>query len=151
MDLNVYGELLTHHRRGHGVDGEAFRVRIPPPVGQQDMPQMGSCGDRSLRRRKSTFDDLLICFGIFREYIGATPRLGDTQGAHKPGWRGLPPGRGVGACGAPGAPLPWLPSSPIFFRSRKIFSGIFFRLDSVSKSPLKGVKNMEKTGTGAWY
>ena len=26
----------------------------------------------------------------------------------------------------------------------KIFSGIFFRLDSVSKSPLKGVKNMEK-------
>ena len=33
----------------------------------------------------------------------------------------------------------------------KIFSEIFFRLDSVSKSPLKGVKNMEKTGTGTWH
>ena len=64
MDPKVYGELLTHHRRGHGVDEEALRVRIPPPAGHQNVPQMGSCGDRSLRRRKSTFDDLLIFSGI---------------------------------------------------------------------------------------
>ena len=145
MDPLVYGQLLTHHRRGHGVDEEALLVRIPSPTGHQNVPQMGSCGERSLQRRKSDF------FGIFREFIGATPRSGDAQGAHKPGWRGLPPGRGVGPCGALGALLPWLPSSPIFFRSRKKNSGIFFRLDSVSKSPLKVVKNMEKTGTGTWH
>ena len=69
MDPKVYGELLTHHRRGHGVDEEALRIQIPPPAGHQNVPQMGSCGDRSLRRRKSTFDDLLIFwdfYGIYR-------------------------------------------------------------------------------------
>ena len=55
-----------------------------------------------------------------------------------------PPGHGVGACGAPEAPVPWLPSSPIFFRSRKNIFGDFLPFDSVSKYPLKGVKNMEK-------
>ena len=54
----VCGELLTHHRRGNGVDEEVLRVRIPPPAGHQNVPQMGSCGDRSLRRRKSIFVDL---------------------------------------------------------------------------------------------
>ena len=37
----------------------------PPPAGHQNVPQMGSCGDRSLRRRKSTFDDLLIFSEIY--------------------------------------------------------------------------------------
>ena len=30
MDPKVYGELITHHERGHGVDEEALRIRIPP-------------------------------------------------------------------------------------------------------------------------
>ena len=34
-----------------------------------------------MRRRKSDCDDLLIFFGIFREFIGATPRSGGAQGA----------------------------------------------------------------------
>ena len=104
MDPKVYGELLTHHRRGHGVDEEALRIRIPPPAGHQNVPQMGSCGDRSLRRRKSTFDDLLI-FWDFREFIGESTGAEVAQGAHKPGEAGLP-GRAMRACGVPGCLLP---------------------------------------------
>ena len=29
MDPKVYGKLLTHHRRGYGVDVEALHDRIP--------------------------------------------------------------------------------------------------------------------------
>ena len=29
MDPKVCGKLLTHHRRGHGVDVEALRDRCP--------------------------------------------------------------------------------------------------------------------------
>ena len=29
MDPKVCGKLLTHHRRGHGVDVEALRDRFP--------------------------------------------------------------------------------------------------------------------------
>ena len=39
MDPKVCGELLTHHRRGNGVDEEALRVRIPPPAGDQNVPR----------------------------------------------------------------------------------------------------------------
>ena len=30
MDPEVCGKLLTHHRRGYGVDVEALRDRFPP-------------------------------------------------------------------------------------------------------------------------
>jgi len=33
MDPKVSGKLLTHHRGGYGVDVEALRDRIPPPIG----------------------------------------------------------------------------------------------------------------------
>ena len=87
----------------------------------------------------------------FWVYIGANPRAKEVQGAHKPVGCGLPLAAGWGLVGPLGLPClgsqaPWSSSVP-----KKIFSGIFFRLDSVSKSPLKGVKNMEKTGTGTWH
>ena len=41
MDPKVCGKLLTHHRRGYGVDVEAFRDRFPPPVGRRKRPQDG--------------------------------------------------------------------------------------------------------------
>ena len=96
-----------------------------------------------MRRQKSTFDDLLIFLGIFREYIGATPRAEGDQGSHKPMGR-APLAAGWGLVGP--LVLLWLGSQVLRSSSvpKKIFSGIFFRLDSVSKSPLKGVKNMEK-------
>ena len=150
MDPKVYGELPTHHRRGHGVDEEALRIRIPLRQGTRtcprwDLAEIEACGGGKVLSMISLF------FGIFREYVGATPKAEGVQGAHKPVGRDLPPGRRVGACGAPEAPLPWLPSFSIFFLSGKKNSGIFFRLDSVTKSPVKGVKNMEKTGTGTLH
>ena len=91
MDPQVYGELLTHHQRVHGVDEEALRVRIPPPVGHQNMPHMGSCGDRSLRWRKITFDDLVIFSEVFwniqEEDLGQRcPREPTSLGGAGPPW-----------------------------------------------------------------
>ena len=39
MDLKVYGELLTHHRRSHGVDEETLRIRIPLRQGTRTCPR----------------------------------------------------------------------------------------------------------------
>ena len=125
MDPKVYGELLTHHRRGNGVDEEALRIRIPPPAGHQNVPQMGSCGDRSLRRRKSTFDELLIFLGFLGNLLAQPLGQGTLRGPTSLWVAAYPPGRGVGACGAPEAPLPWLPSFPIFFHSKKNLFGDF--------------------------
>ena len=81
-------------------------------------------------------------FGIFREFRGR------PEGPQACGPR-PPPGRGVGACGAPGAPLPWLPSSPIFFRSKKNLFGDFLpfglRFKISSKRGHKHGKKQELT------
>ncbi len=130
MDPQVYGELLTHHRRGHGVDEEALRIRIPPPAGHQNVPQMGSCGDRSLRRRKSIFVDLSRSFGFFRnlqaEEVGKMSHKGPTSLL------------GVGPLAAPSG-LVRSPDGPclgshvpcISSFSEKIFSEVLFCLDTV--------------------
>ena len=49
MDPQVYGELLTHHLRGHGVDEEALRIRIPLQEGTRmcprwDLAETEACG-----------------------------------------------------------------------------------------------------------
>ena len=149
MDPQVYGELLTHHRRGHGVDEEALRIRIPPPTGHQNVPQMGSCEDRSLRRRKSTFDDLLIFFWNLWEYIGKRPRAEEAQGAHKPRRRGPYLPRLGGFWG------PWWPPALVLkfpdlllFR-KKIGSFVPFGLCLKSSSE-KGQKH-GKTRTCTWH
>ena len=113
------------------IIGEVMVLMKKPSVSESPLRQgTGTCPRWDLAGTEACGSEKLISmissfFGIFREYIDATPRSGDAQGAHKPGWRGLPPGCGVGACGAPRAPLPWLPSSPIFFRSRKNLFGDF--------------------------
>ena len=53
MDPKVCGKLLTHHRRGYGVDVEALRDRIPLRQIAGKGPKMGSHGYRRLRRWKS--------------------------------------------------------------------------------------------------
>ena len=55
MDPKVYGKLLTHHRRGYGVDVEALRDRIPLRQIAGKVPKMGSHGYRRLRWWKSGF------------------------------------------------------------------------------------------------
>ena len=151
MDPKIYGKLPTHHRRGNVVDEEALRVRIPPPTGHQNVPQMGSCGDRSLRRRKSDCDDLLIFSGIYGIICAKDLGQGAAREATSLPIAASTPGGGVWACVLPGAHLAWPKSPLVFFRSGKIISGFFFRLDSVPKSDLKRVENTEKTGTGTWH
>ena len=92
----------------------------PPPAGHQNVPQMGSCGDRSLWRRKSTFDDLLIFFWDFREYIGTKPR--DFRCPREPTSQGGagPPSRAKHACGAHVAPPPPISGLLRTFRHEKI-------------------------------
>ena len=65
MDPKVCGKLLTHHRRGYGVDVEALRDRIPLRQGVRKGPEMGSHGYRRLRRWKSGFMALLDVFGVY--------------------------------------------------------------------------------------
>ena len=55
MDPKVCGKLLTHHRRGYGVDVEALRDPIPLRQITGKGPKMGSHGYRRLRRWKSGF------------------------------------------------------------------------------------------------
>ena len=53
MDPKVCGKLLTHHRRGYGVDVEALRDRTPLRQIAGKGPQMGAHGYRWLRQWKS--------------------------------------------------------------------------------------------------
>ena len=65
MDPKVCGKLLTHHRRGHGVDVEALRDRFPLWRSAGKGPKMGSHGYRRLRRWKSVFVDASGGLGIY--------------------------------------------------------------------------------------
>ena len=46
MDPKVYGKLLTHHRRGYGVDVEALHDRFPLRKIARKGPKMGSHGTK---------------------------------------------------------------------------------------------------------
>jgi hypothetical protein len=65
MDPKVCGKLLTLHRKGNGVDVEALRGRFPLRRSTGKGPQMGSHGNRGLRRRKNIFVDSSDGFGIY--------------------------------------------------------------------------------------
>ena len=68
MDPKVCGKLLTHHRRGYGVDVEALRDRFPLRWNTGKGPKMGSHGYRRLRRWKSGFMAPPDVFRVY-EYI----------------------------------------------------------------------------------
>ena len=115
MDPKVYGKLLTHHRRGYGVDVEALRDRFPLWRSAEKGPKMGSHRYRRLQQWKQGFVVLLDVFSVY-EYI-QVKEVG--QGSHEGPTR-------VGGAHPPGARLPasWLPpsSSPsllVVFQSKK--------------------------------
>ena len=64
MDPKVCGKLLTHHRRGYGVDVEGLRDRIPIRQIAGKGPKMGSDGYKRLRRWKSGFVALQDVFRV---------------------------------------------------------------------------------------
>ena len=65
MDPMVCGKLLTHHRRGYGVDVEALRDRFPLRQDAEKGPKMESHGNRRLRQWKSVFVDASGGSGIY--------------------------------------------------------------------------------------
>ena len=64
MDPKVCGKLLTHHRRGYGVDVEDLNDRIPLRQIAGKGPQMGSHGYGRLRQWKSGFVALMDVFRV---------------------------------------------------------------------------------------
>ena len=84
-----------------------------------DLAETEACGSGKVLSMISWF--FLEFMGIYRRKT-----LGKGRPRVPQAWMARPPpGRGVGACGAPEAPLPWLPSFPIFFRLRKNLFGDF--------------------------
>ena len=95
MGPKVYGKLLTHHRRGYGVDVEALCDRFPLWQIAEKGPKMGSHGYRRLRSWESVFVAPMDVFGIYGnicEYVGGRSRSGGHQGAHKVGGAPYPLG-----------------------------------------------------------
>ena len=131
MDPKVCGKLLTHHRRGYGVDVEALRDRIPLRRSAGKGPKMGSHGYRRLRRWKSGFVAPPGCFQGIRVYIGERSRSVELRGAHKGGGAPTP-------LGAPSilvaASWPFrldLQVSGVSSGPRKFIGKVSFHLDSV--------------------
>ena len=63
MDPKVCGKLLTHHRRGYGVDVEALCDRSPPPpVERCKRPQDGISRIQKVAAVEIGFRGALGCF-----------------------------------------------------------------------------------------
>ena len=90
-------------------------------------------------------------FGIFREYIGATPRAEGAQGSHKPVGRGLPPwpwGGGLwGPWGSPALALKLPDLLPVQKKSFRGFSSVWTPFQNLL---WKGSKTW-KTWTDTWH
>ena len=84
MDPKVCGKLLTHHRRGYGVDLEALCDRIP-------LRQITGKGPDGISRVQKVaavekwFRGSPRCFQGLRVYIGKISRSVELQGAHEGG------------------------------------------------------------------
>ena len=89
MDPKVCGKLLTHHRRGYGVDIEALCDWFPLRQIAGKGPKMGSHGYRRLRRWKVVLWLSLMFLGyksIYRrkKYVGGAPWGPRGWGARPP-------------------------------------------------------------------
>ena len=92
MDPKVCGKLLTHHRRGNGVDVDALRDRIPLRQITGKGSKIGSHGNRGFRWRKSKVFSWL--FLVSREYLGIyRPKNRVRRVVVGPQAKGVPPPR----------------------------------------------------------
>ena len=64
MDPKVYGKLLTHHRRGYGVDVEALRDRIPLRQIAEKGPRWDLTGTKGCVGGEMVSWDLLDVFRV---------------------------------------------------------------------------------------
>ena len=130
MDPKVCGKLLTHHRRGYGLDVEALRDRFPLRQIAEKGPKMGSHGYRRFGGGKVVSWLSLIDLGyksIYRrkKYVG-----GAMRGPR--GWgRAYPLGAPSCLVAASLRLRLHLQVSWFAFGPRKIIAKVSFRLDSV--------------------
>ena len=89
MDPKVCGKLLTHHRRGYGVDVEALRDQCPPPTERRKRLQDGIAWVQKVAAVEIGFRGAPGCFRGIWVYIGGRSRSVELRGAHEGG--GAPP------------------------------------------------------------
>ena len=94
MDPEVCGKLLTHHRRGYGIDVEALHDRFPLRRSTGKGPNRGS----QVQKVAAVEIGFRGAPGYFRGiwvYIGGRSRSVELRGAHEGGGRaqgaGAPP------------------------------------------------------------
>ena len=90
MDPKVYGKLLTHHRRGYGVDVEVLRDRFPLRRSARKGPQDGISRVQKVAAVEIGFLGAPGCFWGIWVYIGGRSRPVELRGAHEGG--GVPRG-----------------------------------------------------------
>ena len=91
MDPKVCGKLLTHHRRGYGVDVEALRDPIPLRQITGKGPKMGLMGTEGCGSGKVVSWLPWTFSGYKNIYIGERSRSVELRGSHEGG----------------GTPTPW--------------------------------------------
>ena len=79
MDPEVWGKLLTHHRRGYGVDVEALRDRYTLQRSSEKAPRWDLMDTKSCGGGIRVLAPILIVWGyvcIYRrkEYVSGAPR-----------------------------------------------------------------------------
>ena len=117
MDPKVCGGLLTHHRKGNGVDVDALRGRIPLRQITGKAPRLDLMGTEAPGGGK-VFSWLFLVLG---EYLGIyRPKIRVRRPVGGPQARGRPPlGRAQVACHLPAGLHPSSPSLVGFFWSKK--------------------------------
>ena len=124
MHPKVCGKLLTHHRRGNGVDVDALRDRIPLRQITEKAPRLDLAGTEASGGGK-VFSWLFLVSRNIWEFIGRRIGLGGLPWGHKPGGAPPPLGRALVACVAMAGLLPSSPSLAGFFWSKKNHSEDF--------------------------
>ena len=81
MDPKVLSKLLTHHRRGHGVDVEALRDQCPLRQSTNEGSKMGS----KLAAVELVFRGAPGCFRGTWIYIGGRSTSVDLRAVHEAG------------------------------------------------------------------
>ena len=131
MDPKVCGKLLTHHRRGYGVDVEALHDRFPSGGASEkaprwDLTRTQGCGGGN---RVSWCSRMFS--GYMSIYIGERSRSVEPRGAHEGGGTPTPLGAPPYLVAASLLPRLRLQVSWIAFVPKKIHAKVSFRLDSV--------------------
>ena len=118
MDPKVWSKLLTHHRRGHGVDVEALLINAPSGGAPEKAPRWDLTGTEGCVSGNRVFALYMMVWGYVAIYIGGRSTSVEQRGPPEGG------GRAQGGRRAPCLPRWWLyidsksSGSRLFWKSR---------------------------------